>query len=325
MTASSVFPIGMAEVRNARERIAPFLHRTPLRSYPQLDASVGNGIRVLVKHENHHPTNSFKVRNGLSAVSALNEEQRARGVICGSRGNHGQGVAFAGLKLGVRATVVVPHGNNPDKNAAMTGFGARVVEHGSTYDDAVEEAQRIAGTEGLTVIHSTNNRHVIEGASTITLEVIEDAPQLDAMVIAVGGGSQAVGAMVVLDDKKPSAAVYGVQAAGAPAVFESWKAKTPVGPIEPRTVADGIATASSYALTLPALCAGLRGFVTVEEVAILDAARLLIQTSHNLVEPSGAVGLSGLMLLRDELAGKTVCVILSGGNADQATLRQLYR
>ena len=321
---TAAFPVSIAQVRAARERISPHLQRTPLRSYAELDAAVGHGIRVLVKHENHLPTNSFKVRNGVSAVTALTADERRRGVICGSRGNHGQGIAFAGMRLGVPAVIVVPHGNNPDKNAAMKGFGARVIEHGSTYDDAVAEAERIAGAEALMMIHSTNNEHVIEGAGTITLEVLEDAPQLDAMVIGIGGGSQAVGAMVVLEAERPTP-VFGVQAAGAPAVFESWRAGRPVGPIVPSTVADGVATASSYPMTLAALCAGLRGFITVGEEGIIDATRLLIQTTHNLVEPSGAVGLAGLFQLREELAGKTVCVILSGGNADLVTLRQLYR
>lgn len=318
------FPISISNAKEARARIAPFLQRTPLRSYAELDAAVGHGIRVLVKHENHLPTNSFKVRNGLAAVTALNADERSRGVVCGSRGNHGQGVAFAGSRIGVPVTVVVPFGNNPEKNAAMRGFGAHVVECGSTYDDAVAEAERLAAANGLTVIHSTNNRHVLEGAATIALEVIEDAPMLDAMVIGIGGGSQAVGALVVLDEERPDTAVYGVQASGAPAVFESWKAKGPVGPIAPVTVADGIATANSYALTLPALCAGLRGFVTVGDDSILDATQLLIRTTHNLAEPSGGVGLAGLVSLRESLAGKTVCVILSGGNADAATLRRLF-
>ena len=321
---SQTFPISIANAKEARARIAPFLQRTPLRSYAELDAAVGHGIRVLVKHENHLPTNSFKVRNGLAAVTALNADERRRGVVCGSRGNHGQGVAFAGSRLGVPVTVVVPFGNNPEKNAAMRGFGAHVVECGSTYDDAVAEADRLATANGLTVIHSTNNRHVLEGAATIALEVIEDAPLLDAMVIGIGGGSQAVGALVVLAEERPDTAVYGVQASGAPAVFESWKAKAPIGPIAPETVADGVATANSYALTLPALCTGLRRFVTVGDDSILDATRLLIRTTHNLAEPSGCVGLAGLVRLRESLAGKTVCVILSGSNADAATLRQLF-
>lgn len=317
------FPISIDDVRAARDRIAPHLPRTPLRHYAELDRIVGGDIRVLVKHENHLPTNSFKVRNGVAALTALTPDQRSRGVVCGSRGNHGQGVAFAGSVLGIPVTVVVPRGNNPDKNVAMRGLGAEVMEFGSNYDEAVTESERIALTSGSTLIHSTNNRDVIAGAATLTLEVLEEAEALDAMVIAVGGGSQAVGAMVVLSSQRPSVDVYAVQASGAPAVYESWRAKCPVGPIEPSTIADGIATANSYPMTLPALCAGLRGFVTVSEDSIVESTRAMIQATHNLAEPSGAVGLAGLRELRTALAGRTVCIVLSGSNADAATLQRV--
>lgn len=317
-------PITIEEVRAARDRTAPFLPRTALRSYAELDAAIAGDVRVLVKHENHLPTNSFKVRNGLSALTHLTAEQLRRGVVCGSRGNHGQGVAFAGSVLGVAVTVVVPVDNNKEKNAAMRGLGARLIECGANYDEAVAESERLARTEGSTLIHSTNNRDAIAGAGTITLEILEDAPKLDAMVIAVGGGSQAVGAMVVLAAERPDVDVYAVQAAGAPAVYESWKAKRPVGSIEPVTIADGIATANSYPMTFPTLRDGLRDFVTVAEDEIVQATRLMIQTTHNLAEPSGAVGLAGLMKLRETLSGKTVCIILSGSNADAASIRRVF-
>lgn len=318
------FPVTMEDVHAARERIKPYLPHTALRSYATLDTAIGNGIKVLVKHENHLPTGAFKVRNGMSALTALPVDLRKRGVICGSRGNHGQGVAFAAMQLGVSATVVVPHGNNPEKNDAMRGFGARLIECGSTYDDAVAESARIADADGCIVIHSTNNRDVIAGAATISLEIAEDAPDLDAIVLAIGGGSQAVGASIVFSGASRPVAVYGVQAVGAPAVYESWKARRPVHPIQPATVADGIATAQSYAMTLESLCHGLRDFVTVTDEAILDATRLLVHTTHNLAEPSGGAGLAGLFTLRDQLVGKTVAVVLSGSNADATILRRLF-
>lgn len=317
------FPITFDDVLRARERIAAYLPRTPLRAYPALDSVIGNDIHVLVKHENHHPTNAFKVRNGVSAVTALSAEQRARGVICGTRGNHGLGVAFAASALGIGVTVVVPRNNNPDKNAAIRGYGARLIECGTHYNEAAAESERIAAEEGITLLHSTNNRDVIAGAATLTLEVLEEAPALDAMVIAVGGGSQAVGALTVIAAKRPEVEVYAVQAAGAPAVYESWKIGRPAPPVEPATIADGIATASSFALTLPALVDGLAGFVTVSEAEIVEATRLMIQTTHNLAEPSGAAGLAGLSKLAAKLAGRAVCVILSGSNAEAASLKRI--
>ena len=317
-------PISIDDARAARRRIAPFLSATPLREYKELNDLMGGGIRVLVKHENHQPTNAFKVRNGLAAITALDDDQRRRGVVCGTRGNHGQGVAFAGQKLGVPVTVVVPHENNSEKNSAMRNFGARVVEFGEDYDAAVAESERLSRDEGLTVIHSTNDTSVLAGAATITLEVVEQAEELDAMVIAVGGGSQAVGALTVLQALRPEVAVYAVQAEGAPAIYESWKAGSPVGRIAPRTIADGIATGSSYELTFPALRDGLAGFVLVSEDEIVDAMRTMIQCTHNLTEPAGAAGLAGARKLRKELDGKTVCVILSGANVDEVTLRRCW-
>jgi len=313
-------PISIDDARAASRRIAPFLNPTPLREYKELNDAVGGGIRVLVKHENHQPTNAFKVRNGLAALTALDEDQRARGVVCASTGNHGQGLAFAGQKLGAPVTVVVPHGNNPEKNSAMRSFGARVIEYGEDYDAAVTESELLRADEGLTLVHSTNNTAVLAGAATITLEVLEQADTLDAMVIAVGGGSQAVGALTVLSSLRPEVPVYGVQAAGAPAIYESWKAGYPVERIPPRTVAEGIATGVAYELTFQALRDGLAGFVLASDDEIIDAMRMMIQCTHNLTEPAGAAGLAGLRNLLKELEGKTVCVILSGANVDRVTL-----
>ena len=320
---SSSYPVRLDDVRAAEKRIRPFIDRTPLRSYPALDAAVGNGIRVLVKHENHQPTNAFKIRNGLSAMTALPPNLRERGVVCGSTGNHGQGVAYAGRELGIPVTVVVPAGSNPDKVAAMTALGARIIEYGTMYDDAATESERIARDDGLTLVHSTNNRDVVAGAGTITLEVLEQADDLDAMVLAVGGGSHTVGALAVLSELRPSVRVFGVQASGAPAVYESWKASNPSPPIPPRTLADGIATAMTYDMTFRSLCDGLSGFVTVSEAEIIDAMRLILSGTHNLVEPAGAVGLAGVFKLTEELEGQTVCVILTGSNLDAETLRKV--
>src|SRR6185503_395607 len=192
--AAGAWPITMADVLAARERLAPYLMPTPLRHYPLIDELVGGGASLLIKHENHQLTGSFKVRNGLSVVTALHADERARGVVAASTGNHGQGIAYAASLLGARATICVPVGNNPEKNAAMRSWGATVVEEGRDYDESVETMLRIARDEGMVVAHSTNNIHVVEGAATITAEMQEQAGQpLDALVVAVGGGSQSVG------------------------------------------------------------------------------------------------------------------------------------
>lgn len=319
----ATWPINLQDVRAAAARLEPFLDPTPLRGYAELDHAIGHGIRVLVKHENHLPTQAFKVRNGLSALTALGEPERRRGVVAATRGNHGQGVAYAGRALGIPVTIVVPVGNNPEKNAAMRALGAELIEEGRDYDACLTVVQRLVAERGLTVIHGTNNSDVLAGAGTLTLEVVEQAAQVDAMVIAIGGGSQAVGALTVLRALRQNAEVYGVQAVGAPAIYEGWRARTPTTLERADTFADGVATRSTYELTFPALCEGLTGFVTVTDAEIADALRLLLATTHNLVEGAGAVGVAGLIKIGERLAGKTVAVILSGGNIDRETLRQV--
>jgi len=319
----SPWPIDIQDVLAAAERLRPYLDPTPLRSYAELDAAVGHGIHVLVKHENHLPTQAFKVRNGLAALTVLGEDDRRRGVVAATRGNHGQGVAYAGRALGIPVTIVVPIGNNPEKNAAMRALGAEVIEEGRDYDACLETVHRLVAERGLTIIHGTNNRDVLAGAGTLALEVVEQTPQLDAMVIAVGGGSQAVGALTVLRARRKGAEVYGAQATGAPAIYEGWRTRTPTTMETADTFADGVATRSTYEATFSALCEGLAGFVTVTDAEIASALRLLLATTHNLVEGAGAVGLAGLVKLGDRLAGKTVAVILSGGNIDRETLRRV--
>lgn len=319
----SAWPISFDDVLHARQRIKPHLEPTPLRQYASLDAVVGAGIHVLVKHENLNPTGAFKVRNGLSAVGGLTLEEKKRGVVTASTGNHGQGVAYAGKLLGLPVAVCVPVGNNPEKNEAMRGFGAELVEEGKDYDEALEVAQRLVHERGMRLVHGTNDKDVVAGAATLSLEILEQAPSLDAMVVAVGGGSQAVGAMTVARRLMPGLKVYAVQAQGAAAAHASWHAKKPVEMPAADTFAEGLATRKPYEMTLPALIEGLAGFVTVSDGELAEGMRILLRTTHTLVEGAGAAGLAGLLKLRDQLSGKTVAIILSGANIDTATLRRV--
>lgn len=318
--AMSTWPIRLADVERARARIRPHLAPTPLLSHPVLDALVGHGVRVLVKHENHQPTGSFKVRNGVSAVSALTPEERARGVIAATRGNHGLGLAWAGKKLGAKVTICVPFGNNPEKNEGMIALGAELIEHGKDYDEAAAFAAHLATSEGKRLVHSTNDRDVIAGAATMALEIWEQAPDLDALVIAVGGGSQAVGALTIARELSPGLAVYATQAAGASAIHDGWHQKAELHRDSAATFADGLATRSTYSMTFGALCEGLRGFVTVTDAEIASAVRAHLSATHQLAEGAGAAGLAGLIKLAPELRGKQVGIVNSGGNIDRATL-----
>ena len=178
---TSPWPISFDDVLAARARLLPYLSPSPLRRYPLLDDLVGHGIQVFVKHENHLPVQTFKVRNALSAVTALSDAERARGIIGATTGNHGQGMAYAGQLLGVPTTIVVPEGNNPEKNAAIRSMGAELVEFGAAYDLAAAHCAELASARGMTLVHSTNNLGVIAGAATMTLEILEQQPDLDAL------------------------------------------------------------------------------------------------------------------------------------------------
>lgn len=322
---TSPWPISIDDVRDARTRIAPYIAPSPLYSHPLLDEAVGHGVQVFTKHENFNPTGSFKVRNGLSFMTAISAEQRARGVVAATRGNHGLGIAYAGRTFGVRTTICVPVGNNPDKNAGMRALGARVIEEGRDYDESVQVAQRIVEQDGATLAHSTNERHVLAGAATLSLEMFEAPVTLDAVVAVVGGGSQAVGALTIARALSPATRVYAVQAAGASACHDSWHAGERLTTERADTFADGLATRGTYDLTFPALREGLAGFVTVTDAEIAEALRTLLRTTHTLVEGAGAGGLAGLVKLAPQLAGARVGIIISGANIDEATLLRILR
>jgi threonine dehydratase len=317
------WPIQFTDVLAARERLRPFLHPTPLRSYPALDAAVGSGVRILVKHENHQPTNAFKVRNGVALLTDLSADERRRGVVAASRGNHGLGLAWAGSRLGIPVTVCVPHGNNPEKNEALRGLGATLIEAGRDYDESVTVAARLALDRGLFLAHSTNEPRVLAGAATMALEMLEEAPDLEALVLGVGGGSQAVGAMTAVRGLGRQVDVYGVQAERAAAIHDSWHAGRPLARATADTFADGLATRNVYELTFDALREGLRDFVAIPEGELAEAVRILLATTHNLVEGAGAAGLAGLLRLRGRLGGRTVGIVLSGANIDRPTLRRI--
>lgn len=317
------WPITFEDILAARERLRPHLAPTPLRAYAALDARVGAGIQVFVKHENHNPTNAFKVRNGLAAISALTADERRRGVVAATAGNHGQGLAYAGRLFGVRVVICLPTTASPGKVEAIRGFGAEVVSQGHDYSESIERAARLSEEQGLVLIHSTNHPAVIAGAGTITLEMLEQQPDLEAILVSLGGGSQAVGAMTVVRGLGRDIPVYAVQAEGARVIHDSFHARRPLTAPTAETIADGLATRATYELTFGALCAGLADFLIASEAEIAEAVRTLLATTHNLVEPSGAVPLAGLLRVRQRLAGKKVGLVISGANIDEGILRRI--
>src|ERR671936_1119603 len=215
-----------ADVLAAKRRIAPYLRPTPLYAYPALSELVGT--EVWVKHENHQPVGAFKVRGGVNLVSQLDEDERRRGVITASTGNHGQSVAYAARLFGVRAIVCVPEGANPVKLASMRALGAELVVHGRDFDDAREHCEALAAKHGYRYIHSGNEPLLIAGVATETLEILEEQPDIDVVIVPVGGGSGAAGTCVAAKGVRASIEVIGVQTAAAPAAYRSWKEQRPV-------------------------------------------------------------------------------------------------
>jgi threonine dehydratase len=310
----------LADVYAARRRIAPHLQPTPLYPYGALSELVG--ADVFVKHENHLPTGAFKVRGGVNLVSQLNDEERRRGVVTASTGNHGQSIAFAAGLFGVRAVVCVPEAANPVKLAAMERLGAELVVHGRDFDDARERCEALAREHGYRYVHSGNEPHLIAGVGTATLELLEARPDVNVVIVPIGGGSGAAGACVAGKSVKPDLEVIGVQSSGAPAAYRSWQARQL---LEDRmeTQAEGLATRVAFELPQRILWERLDDFVLVDEDELERAVVLMIEGTRNLVEPAGAAPLAAALHLRDRLAGKKVALVLSGGNISPAQLREI--
>jgi threonine dehydratase len=308
----------MQDVLEARKRIGVYLPRTPLNTYPALNELIG--AEVYVKHENYQPVGAFKVRGGINLLSQMSEEERRRGVIAVSTGNHGQSVAYAARLFGVRARIVVPEKANPGKVAAMRGMGADVVLHGERFDDALCHCEALAEADGSRYIHSGNEPLLIAGVATLTLEMLEDQPDLDTLIVPIGGGSGAAGACVVTRALKPSVRVIGVQAADSPAAHESWRQKRIVS-MPNRSFADGLATGRGFDLPQAMLWEMLTEFILLEEAEIRQAIVWMIERAHTLAEAAGAAALAGAYRLRDELAGKRIGIVCSGGNLAMDHLR----
>lgn len=316
-----MLPPTLADVYAARERIAPVVRPTPLLGHPLLAGALGCDVRV--KHENHNPTGAFKVRGGLNLVGSLPEAERRRGVITASTGNHGQSIAFACRREQVRCAVYVPRGNNPEKNAAMRAFGAEVVEHGRDFDEAREEVERIAAAEGRRYVHSANEPLLIAGVATYALEIFEELPRADVVLVPVGGGSGAAGLIIVRDALRLATKIVGVQAERADAFARSWRGTERVVGTSARTFAEGMATRVTFDLPFGILQGGLDDVVTLTEEELADGVRLALSATHNLAEGAGAAPLAAARKLAAGLRGKTVVCVMSGGNLDTATLRRI--
>lgn len=306
-----------ADVLDARRRIAPHLRPTPLFRYGGLDRLVGTD--VWVKHENHQPVGAFKVRGGVNLVGRLSLEERERGVISASTGNHGQSIAYAARLFGARATICVPEEANPVKVAAIHDLGAEIVVYGRDFDEAREHCERLAAERGSRYVHSGNEPDLIAGVATETLELLEDEPSIEVILVPVGGGSGAAGACIAAKEGRDGVEVIGVQSEAAPAAHRAWTERRL---LEDRmeTFAEGLATRVAFELPQRIMWEHLDDFVLVTDDELRLAVVLMLEHTRNLVEAAGAAPLAAALRLRERLAGRRVALVCTGGNISPAQL-----
>lgn len=302
----------------ARAFLESYVAPTPLIRRDAVSAALG--LDVWLKCESLLPTAAFKVRGGLNLIGR--DPTAKAGVIGASTGNHGQSLAYAGGVFGVPVTIVVPNDANPLKVAAMRASGATIVEHGNDYDDAREECERRAAANGMRYVHSGNEPYLIAGVATAALEVLTERPDIDVLIVPVGGGSGASGAALVAKTLRPEVTVVGVQAEGASAAFKAWRDRAPRTTEHAATFADGLATRTSFDLPQRMLAALLDDFVLVTDDELYSAMRLLLVEGHVVAEGAGAAPIAAARRMTERLAGKRVACWVSGGNATADSLRR---
>jgi len=315
MRLPSIDELGAAAA--AVHRVMP---PTPQIRWPLV--SERTGAEVWIKHENHTPVGAFKIRGGVVYMENLRRaEPNVAGVIAATRGNHGQSVAFAAIRAGLRAVIVVPHGNSREKNAAMRALGAELVEHGNDFQEAYECAAAMAEAQSLYFVRSFDSA-LICGVASYALELFEAVPALDAVYVPIGMGSGICGAIAARNALGLKTEIVGVVAAGAPAYALSFAAGRPIATETAETIADGMACRTPDPEAVRIILEGASRIVTVTDGEIRAAMRHLFSDTHNVAEGAGAAGLAALLQERSRMEGRRVALILSGGNVDREVFAQ---
>lgn len=313
--------VTLDDVYDAQTTIGKHLPKTPLLH--SLSLSQMLDFDAYVKLENTLPTGAFKVRGGINLIAHLSDEERHRGVIAASTGNHAQSIAYAARLFGVRAVIGMPENAIPVKVEATRSFGAEVVFHGKDYDEARTWVEEEARCKGYRYIHSANEPLLIAGVGTLYLEIMQDLPSADVIVVPIGGGSGAAAACIVAKTLNPNVRIIGVQAEKAPAVYLSWKKRKIIETASANTFAEGLATRVAFTLTSDILCRMIDDIVLISEEEIKHAILTLLETTHQLAEGAGAASTAAAFKLREQLRGKKVVLSLTGGNLTLKTLRAI--
>ncbi len=309
------------DVLAARRVIEPYLGRTPF--YESI--SLGNmlGLTLHIKYENHQPIGAFKVRGTLNKVLSLSPKERKQGVVTASMGNHGQGVCYAARLMGVRATVVMPEKANPDKAEAMRGLGAEVILAGSDFEAANEKARELEREQGFIYFHAANDPFIIAGHGTIGLEMLEDVPDLETLVVPIGAGGLISGVSLAAKTLNPEIEVIGVQAkAMAPYYLSRQEGKVVDADVGSTTFAEGLASRSPTVLPFRMIDRYVDEIIVASEEEMRRGIVLLLEQTHNLAEGAGAAGVAGVVRLHERLAGRKVGTILTGGNLNRHVLER---
>lgn len=310
----------LADVYRAKHAIEPYLQRTPLVQSPYLSRMLG--CEAYLKLETLQPIGAFKVRGGVNLACSLSEEEQQRGMIAASTGNHGQSIAYAAKLVGARCVIAMPEESNPLKVEAMRALGAEVEFHGRDFEAARAWAEDLARREGMRYVHHINTPELVAGVATISLEIIEDLPDVDVIIAPVGGGSGVAGHCLVAKSLRPQVEVIGAQAEGAPAVYRSWKErKLQEAPID--TIAEGLATGQPFFAPVRTFIDRLDDFVLVSDDEMREAILLLLRSARQLAEPAGAAATAAAIKLSERLQGKKVAIVVSGGNLPLDDLRRM--
>lgn len=306
--------IALHEFERAAERLKPIIHHTELDLSATFSGMTGG--QIYLKCENRQKTGSFKIRGASNKIAAMTERGENCPVVASSAGNHAQGVAYAAKMFGIPATIVMPEAAPIAKVQATQGYGARVVLAGSCYDDAYAEACRICRDEGAKFLHPYNDPEVMAGQGTLALEILADMPDTDVIIVPAGGGGLLAGVAAAAKQIKPGVLVYGVQAEGADAIAQSFKAGRLVTTTSAATIADGIAVKEPGDLTVELINRYADGVVTVSDLEISGAILQLMERCKQIVEPAGATPLAAVLSGKIDTKGKKVVCVLSGGNID---------
>ncbi len=311
--------IPLENIQRAHQRIKDVVVHTPFSYAPFLSGE--SGVEVFLKKENLQMTGAFKLRGAFNKIASLSDAERSQGVVAASAGNHAQGVAYSAQHFGIKAVIVMPDSTPLTKVNGVRHFGAEVILAGSNYDEAYAYATMYGEKNGLVFVHPFEDDEVIAGQGTVALEILEQADDIDAVIVPVGGGGLISGVAAVIKGINPKIEVIGVSASGAPALKNSFDAKTPIDSLSVRTIADGIAVRDCSPITLNYMLESVDRFITVDDNEIASAMLYLLEKQKLVVEGAGATGVAALLHKKlPHLEGKKAAVILSGGNVDVTLL-----